>query len=119
MLRDEPELDRVRDVTHTARWLRRAAEAGLAVRALQQEELELEKAIQEIIAQGPVKALETIQFSISTHRGCYGECNFCAIAVHEGHTPQGSPASGCSQLSALARMRAVDVLPVPRGPENR
>ena len=36
--------------------------------------------------QGPVKALETIQFSISTHRGCYGECNFCAIAVHEGRT---------------------------------
>ena len=35
---------------------------------------------------GPVKALETIGFSISTHRGCYGECNFCAIAVHEGRT---------------------------------
>ena len=35
-------------------------------------------------AQGAVKALETIRFSISTHRGCYGECNFCAIAVHEG-----------------------------------
>jgi len=37
-------------------------------------------------AQGQVKALETIRFSISTHRGCYGECNFCAIAVHEGRT---------------------------------
>ncbi len=36
--------------------------------------------------QGTVKALETIRFSISTHRGCYGECNFCAIAVHEGRT---------------------------------
>ncbi len=36
--------------------------------------------------QGEVKALETIQFSIPTHRGCYGECNFCAIAVHEGRT---------------------------------
>ncbi|MEI7988251.1 MAG: YgiQ family radical SAM protein [Chloroflexota bacterium] len=36
--------------------------------------------------QGKVKALETIQFSINTHRGCYGECNFCAIAVHEGRT---------------------------------
>jgi uncharacterized radical SAM protein YgiQ len=35
---------------------------------------------------GPVKALETIRFSVSTHRGCYGECNFCAIAVHEGRT---------------------------------
>jgi uncharacterized radical SAM protein YgiQ len=37
-------------------------------------------------AQGRVKALETIRFSISTHRGCYGECSFCAIAVHEGRT---------------------------------
>jgi len=37
-------------------------------------------------AQGAVKALETIRFSIPTHRGCYGECNFCAIAVHEGRT---------------------------------
>jgi uncharacterized radical SAM protein YgiQ len=35
---------------------------------------------------GSVKALETIRFSLSTHRGCYGECNFCAIAVHEGRT---------------------------------
>lgn len=36
--------------------------------------------------QGKVKSLETIRFSIQTHRGCYGECNFCAIAVHEGRT---------------------------------
>jgi uncharacterized radical SAM protein YgiQ len=34
--------------------------------------------------QGKVKALETIRFSINSHHGCYGECNFCAIAVHEG-----------------------------------
>ena len=35
---------------------------------------------------GPVKALETIRFAIPTHRGCYGECNFCAITVHQGRT---------------------------------
>ena len=35
---------------------------------------------------GKVKALETIKFSINTHQGCYGECNFCAIAVHQGRT---------------------------------
>jgi uncharacterized radical SAM protein YgiQ len=35
---------------------------------------------------GQVKALETIRFSITTHRGCFGECNFCAIAVHQGRT---------------------------------
>ncbi len=37
---------------------------------------------------GHVRALDTIKFSIPTHRGCYGECNFCAIAVHEGRTVQ-------------------------------
>ncbi len=34
--------------------------------------------------QGDVRALTTIRFSITTHRGCYGECNYCAIAVHQG-----------------------------------
>ncbi len=34
--------------------------------------------------QGKVKALDTIKFSITTHRGCYGECNFCAISIHQG-----------------------------------
>lgn len=34
--------------------------------------------------QGRLPALDTIRFSVQTHRGCYGECNFCAIAVHEG-----------------------------------
>ncbi|MEA2012693.1 MAG: YgiQ family radical SAM protein [Verrucomicrobiota bacterium] len=33
---------------------------------------------------GKTKALDTIRFSIATHRGCYGECNFCSIAVHQG-----------------------------------
>ncbi len=36
--------------------------------------------------QGQVKAMETIKNSITTHRGCYGECNFCSIAVHQGRT---------------------------------
>lgn len=33
---------------------------------------------------GRVAALDTIQFSVTTHRGCFGECRFCAIAVHQG-----------------------------------
>jgi uncharacterized radical SAM protein YgiQ len=37
-------------------------------------------------AKGEVKALQTIQFSVTTHHGCYGECNFCAISVHQGRT---------------------------------
>ena len=35
-------------------------------------------------AKGQIKALDTIRFSITSHRGCFGECNFCAIAVHQG-----------------------------------
>ncbi len=35
---------------------------------------------------GPVKAMDTIKNSITTHRGCYGECSFCAISVHQGRT---------------------------------
>jgi uncharacterized radical SAM protein YgiQ len=33
---------------------------------------------------GDVKALHTIKFSVTTHQGCWGECNFCAIGVHQG-----------------------------------
>ncbi|MEA3290125.1 MAG: YgiQ family radical SAM protein [Campylobacterota bacterium] len=35
---------------------------------------------------GHVKAMDTIRFSVTTHHGCYGECNFCAISVHQGRT---------------------------------
>jgi uncharacterized radical SAM protein YgiQ len=52
-------------------------------------------------AQGSVKALDTIRFSIPTHRGCYGECNFCAIAVHEGRT-----VSSRSEASVLAEAKS-------------
>ena len=53
---------------------------------------------------GEVKALTTIQFSIPTHRGCYGECNFCAIAVHEGRTVAWrSEASILKEAQAITR----------------
>ncbi|MBU4361841.1 YgiQ family radical SAM protein [bacterium] len=39
--------------------------------------------------EGEVEALKTIKFSITTHRGCYGECNFCSITVHQGKVVQG------------------------------
>lgn len=35
-------------------------------------------------ARGIVRAMDTIRFSITTHRGCMGRCNFCSISVHEG-----------------------------------
>ena len=42
---------------------------------------------------GRVKALDTIRFSVTTHQGCYGECNFCAIAIHQGRTVHGRSAA--------------------------
>ncbi len=61
-------------------------------------------------AQGQVKALETIRFSISTHRGCYGECSFCAIAVHEGRTVRWR-----SPQSILAEARGLTTHPEFKG----
>ncbi len=34
--------------------------------------------------QGRIKAVDMIKFSVSSHRGCYGNCNFCALTVHQG-----------------------------------
>lgn len=36
------------------------------------------------LAKGEVRGAETARFSIATHRGCFGECSFCAISVHQG-----------------------------------
>ena len=61
-------------------------------------------------AQGAVKALETIRFSVTSHRGCYGECNFCAIAVHEGRLVQWR-----SEASILEEIRKITQLPGFKG----
>jgi hypothetical protein len=47
VLQEEPEVERIKGVTLTAKWLTKAADAGLAVRALQHESIDLEKAMQE------------------------------------------------------------------------
>ncbi|MBQ9099617.1 MAG: YgiQ family radical SAM protein [Clostridia bacterium] len=35
---------------------------------------------------GGVPAIEEVQFSITHNRGCFGACNFCALAFHQGRT---------------------------------
>lgn len=35
-------------------------------------------------ALGGIPALQPVQFSIVTHRGCFGGCSFCAIGCHQG-----------------------------------
>jgi uncharacterized radical SAM protein YgiQ len=56
--------------------------------------------------EGEVKALETIKFSITTHRGCYGECNFCSITIHQGKVIQGrSEKSILREAKLLTKLR--------------
>lgn len=35
-------------------------------------------------AQGGVPAIQEVQFSIIHNRGCFGACNFCSLAFHQG-----------------------------------
>ena len=37
-------------------------------------------------AQGGVPAIEEVRFSITHNRGCFGACNFCSLAFHQGRT---------------------------------
>jgi uncharacterized radical SAM protein YgiQ len=61
-------------------------------------------------SQGPVRALDTIRFALTTHRGCYGECHFCAIAVHQGRTVHGR-----SEASLLREARRMTRHPAFKG----
>ena len=35
-------------------------------------------------SQGGVPAIEEVEFSLIHNRGCFGDCNFCAITLHQG-----------------------------------
>ncbi|MBI2923639.1 MAG: YgiQ family radical SAM protein [Planctomycetes bacterium] len=56
----EPEMDQVYALPYTRRWHPKYDAAG------------------------GVPALETVRWSITSHRGCYGACSFCAIYFHQG-----------------------------------
>jgi len=36
----------------------------------------------------PIPALEPVQFSVTSHRGCFGGCSFCALTHHQGRIIQ-------------------------------
>jgi radical SAM superfamily enzyme YgiQ (UPF0313 family) len=50
----------------------------------------------------PLKMLEPILFSVVTHRGCFGGCNFCAINFHQGRYIQSR--SKKSVVAEITRM---------------
>ena len=39
-------------------------------------------------SKGGIPALQEVKFSITSHRGCYGGCSFCALTFHQGRTIQ-------------------------------
>lgn len=51
-----------------------------------------------------IPAWEQIKTSITSHRGCFGGCAFCAITMHQGKTIQSrSKSSILAEISALTR----------------
>ena len=40
------------------------------------------------VTQGGVPAIEEVEFSLTSARGCYGACSFCALTFHQGRIIQ-------------------------------
>jgi uncharacterized radical SAM protein YgiQ len=54
----------------------------------------------------PVPALEPVKFSITSHRGCFGSCSFCALTHHQGRIIQSrSQESILREAVRLTRMK--------------
>ncbi|MHC1631517.1 MAG: YgiQ family radical SAM protein [Methanotrichaceae archaeon] len=52
-----------------------------------------------------VPALEPVKFSITSHRGCFGSCTFCALTHHQGRIVQSrSEESILREAESLAKM---------------
>lgn len=61
-------------------------------------------------ALGGVPAIQEVQFSIIHNRGCFGACNFCALAFHQGRY-----ISARSHESVLAEARQIASMPEFKG----
>ena len=57
------------------------------------------------IAEGGVPAITEVKFSITHNRGCFGACNFCAIAFHQGRAVRSrSEQSVINEARIIAKM---------------
>ena len=59
---------------------------------------------------GGVPAIEEVRFSITHNRGCFGACNFCALAFHQGRTVRSR-----SEASVLREARLITEMPDFKG----
>ncbi len=61
-------------------------------------------------AEGGVPAIEEVKFSITHNRGCFGGCNFCALAFHQGRTVRSR-----SEQSVLREAKIIAEMPDFKG----
>ena len=59
---------------------------------------------------GGVPAINEVKFSITHNRGCFGACNFCALAFHQGREVRSR-----SEQSVLNEAREISALPDFKG----
>ena len=59
---------------------------------------------------GGVPAITEVKFSIAHNRGCFGACNFCAIAFHQGREVRSR-----SERSVIEEARKIAALPDFKG----
>ncbi|MBO7170183.1 MAG: YgiQ family radical SAM protein, partial [Clostridia bacterium] len=61
-------------------------------------------------AAGGVPAITEVKFSLTHNRGCFGACNFCAIAFHQGRTVRSRSAE-----SVVEEAKKITALPDFKG----
>ncbi|MBO7404926.1 MAG: YgiQ family radical SAM protein, partial [Clostridia bacterium] len=52
-------------------------------------------------AMGGVPAITEVRFSVTHNRGCFGGCNFCAIAFHQGRAVRSRSIESCVEEGRL------------------
>ena len=61
-------------------------------------------------AEGGIPAITEVKFSITSHRGCFGSCSFCALTFHQGRVIQNR-----SQESIIDEAKLLTTLPDFKG----
>lgn len=61
-------------------------------------------------AKGGIPAIKEVEFSITSHRGCFGSCSFCALTFHQGRVIQNR-----GQESIIEEAKLLTTLPNFKG----
>ena len=61
-------------------------------------------------AQGGVPAITEVKFSLTHNRGCFGACNFCALAFHQGREVRSR-----SEVSVIEEAKKITEMPDFKG----